>query len=91
MTKINKVVSLGHNNYVVLTKDILQKTGLTAGSKVSISTEKRNGHVAVIIEPLSSPTLAEKYAKYHGTPTSYEYSDGLHDWQNAKLKGKELL
>ncbi|UQS82823.1 hypothetical protein MOO45_04060 [Bombilactobacillus folatiphilus] len=91
MTKESKIMSWGHSNGVILTKEILQAAGLITGSKVQIETEKRNDHVVVVLNPIKKQSLAEKYANYQGTPDSYEYPKDLKDWENVKPLGRELL
>lgn len=91
MKKESKVIPWGHSNGVILTKEILQEAGLVAGSKVKVATEKRNGHVVIILDPIKKESLAEKYAYYQGVPESYEYPADLKNWENAKPFGKELL
>lgn len=91
MKKETQVKAWGNGHGILLTKDIMQSAGITTGSRVEISTEKRHGTMVMVLKPVKKPSLAEKYANYHGTPESYENPEDLRGWQDTKPVGKELL
>lgn len=85
-----KVTKLGNKHGVYLNTDALKTVNINDSSKLRIVEIILDGKKVLALEPISEPTLAEKYASYTGTPESYQDPQGLKDWANRKPVGKEL-